>query len=85
MQLHTDARLRGRVMALYMMIFMGGTPFGAPFIGWIGEASAPAGPLSWAALLTIAGVALASLLFARARGVTMAGLQAQPVPHETAA
>ena len=29
--------LRGRVMALYMMIFMGGTPLGSPFIGWIGE------------------------------------------------
>ena len=36
-QLHTDAGMRGRVMALYMMIFMGGTPLGAPLIGWIGE------------------------------------------------
>ena len=26
MQLHTDAGVRGRVMALYLMIFMGGTP-----------------------------------------------------------
>ena len=26
MQLHTDAGMRGRVMALYMMIFIGGTP-----------------------------------------------------------
>ena len=30
MQLHTDAGVRGRVMALYLMIFMGGTPVGAP-------------------------------------------------------
>jgi MFS family permease len=30
--------MRGRVMALYMAIFMGGTPFGAPIIGWIGGA-----------------------------------------------
>ena len=36
-QLHTDAGMRGRVMALYMMIFMGGTPAGAPLVGWIGE------------------------------------------------
>ena len=35
--------------------------------------------------LTIAWIALASLLFARAKGVTLAGLQAQPVPQETAA
>ncbi len=27
-QLHTDAGMRGRVMALYMMIFIGGTPLG---------------------------------------------------------
>jgi MFS family permease len=25
------------VMALYMAIFMGGTPIGSPIIGWIGE------------------------------------------------
>ena len=24
-------------MALYMMIFIGGTPLGAPLVGWIGE------------------------------------------------
>ncbi len=36
-QLTVDADIRGRIMALYMMVFMGGTPFGAPVIGWIGE------------------------------------------------
>ena len=36
-QLNTDPGMRGRVMALYMMIFMGGTPVGAPVIGWVGE------------------------------------------------
>ena len=30
-------QLRGRVMALYMAIFMGGTPLGAPLVGWVGE------------------------------------------------
>jgi MFS family permease len=29
--------VRGRVMSLYMMIFMGGTPFGAPLIGFVAE------------------------------------------------
>ncbi|MEO8827083.1 MFS transporter [Lapillicoccus sp.] len=36
-QTSVDAQMRGRVMALYMAIFMGGTPLGAPLIGWIGE------------------------------------------------
>ena len=36
-QLSTDQHVRGRVMALYMAVFMGGTPIGAPFLGWIGD------------------------------------------------
>lgn len=36
-QLSVDPAMRGRVMALYMAIFMGGTPIGAPVIGWIGD------------------------------------------------
>ncbi|NJP99957.1 MFS transporter [Streptomyces sp. PLAI1-29] len=34
-QLATDPAMRGRVMALYMMVFMGGTPLGAPLLGWV--------------------------------------------------
>ncbi|MFC7918300.1 MFS transporter [Streptomyces sp. NPDC057386] len=34
-QMATDPAMRGRVMALYMMVFMGGTPIGAPIAGWI--------------------------------------------------
>jgi MFS family permease len=36
-QLSVDAQMRGRVMAIYMAVFMGGTAFGAPIIGWIGD------------------------------------------------
>ncbi|HXH78899.1 MFS transporter [Nocardioides sp.] len=83
MQLNTDAGVRGRVMALYMMIFMGGTPVGAPVIGWIGEAFGARWTLVLGGLLTIAGIALASLLFARARGVTFAQLYPHPSAQET--
>ena len=34
-QTTTDPALRGRVMALYMAILMGGTPIGAPIVGWV--------------------------------------------------
>jgi len=40
-QLSVAPEMRGRVMALYMAIFMGGTPIGAPIIGWIGSALGP--------------------------------------------
>ncbi|MCX8529390.1 MAG: MFS transporter, partial [Rhodoluna sp.] len=33
-QTTTPANLRGRVMGIYLMIFMGGTPLGSPIIGW---------------------------------------------------
>lgn len=33
--------MRGRVMALYLAIFMGGTPIGAPFVGWVVNAFGP--------------------------------------------
>jgi len=40
-QLSVDPAMRGRVMALYIAIFMGGTPLGAPLIGWIGDVWGP--------------------------------------------
>ena len=40
-QLPVDPSVRGRVMALYMAIFMGGTPIGAPLIGRLGDWAGP--------------------------------------------
>ncbi len=40
-QTTTDPALRGRVMSLYMAVFMGGTPIGAPLIGAIVNAFGP--------------------------------------------
>ena len=65
MQLHTEAGMRGRVMALYMMIFIGGTPLGAPLIGWIGEVAGARWTLLGGGLATFAGVSLASVLYLR--------------------
>jgi MFS family permease len=36
-QTTTASALRGRVMALYMVVVLGGTPIGAPIVGWMGE------------------------------------------------
>ena len=33
----TDPEIRGRVMGIYLMVFMGGTPFGSPLVGWVME------------------------------------------------
>ena len=40
-QLSTDPAVRGRVMAIYMAIFMGGTPIGAPVVGLVANELGP--------------------------------------------
>ena len=88
MQLHTDAGVRGRVMALYMMIFMGGTPVGAPIIGWIGEEYGARWTLLGGGLLTIAGVAVSALVYLRldrARWGRAATVGETPVERASAA
>jgi MFS family permease len=40
-QLSSAPEMRGRVMALYMAIFTGGTPLGAPIVGWVADTLGP--------------------------------------------
>ncbi|MFF7189815.1 MFS transporter [Streptomyces sp. NPDC008222] len=37
-QLHADPRLRGRVMSVYFLVLLGGTPVGAPLVGLVSDA-----------------------------------------------
>ena len=62
--------LRGRVMALYSVVFLGSTPIGAPFIGWIAETAGPR-----VGLIIGGGVALAT---AAAAGVAYRRLPRPP-------
>lgn len=40
-QLSTEPSMRGRVMAIYMAIFLGCTPLGAPLVGWVADVFGP--------------------------------------------
>jgi MFS family permease len=40
-QLGVEPTMRGRVMALYLVCFMGGTPVGAPIVGWLAGVAGP--------------------------------------------
>jgi MFS family permease len=76
-QLGADPQMRGRVMALYFMCFMGGTPVGAPLVGWISERlGAPWGLILGGIVVVVAGLAAAGYL-ARGRRVR---LEAHVVP-----
>jgi len=41
MQLSTEPAMRGRVMALRVAIALGGTPIGAPIVGWVADTVSP--------------------------------------------
>lgn len=41
LQLASDPAMRGRVISLYMMVFLGGTPFGGPLMGWLTDSYGP--------------------------------------------
>jgi len=65
-QLAVDPELRGRVMGLYMLAFIGGTPFGAPVIGAItSHYGARAGMLVCGAVPVLAACVVAAALARR--------------------
>ncbi|HEU4515240.1 MAG TPA: MFS transporter [Nocardioidaceae bacterium] len=68
-QLSVTPELRGRVMALYMMIFMGGTPIGSPIVGWIGEVLGARWTLLLGGGITVLGTLLAVAVFSRTQGL----------------
>lgn len=59
LQLEVEPAMRGRVMALYSVVFLGSTPIGGPLVGWLAET---AGPRS--GLVLAAGAALLASLLA---------------------
>jgi MFS family permease len=70
-QMGVDPQMRGRVMALYFVCFLGGTPVGAPLIGLISERlGAPWGLILGGAICVVAGLAAAAFL-ARGRRVRL--------------
>ncbi len=66
LQLNSDPAMRGRVMALYGLLFLGSTPLGGPLLGWISEAWGPRAGLAIGGVLSLAA-ALAAATRVRVR------------------
>jgi MFS family permease len=60
-QLRVEPTMRGRVMALYAMGFLGTAPIGAPLVGWISQTSSPRVALLVGAGATVVASALTLL------------------------
>jgi MFS family permease len=54
LQLNSRANMRGRVMALYGMVFLGGTPIGAPIAGWVADRFGPRMGIALGGLIAVA-------------------------------
>jgi MFS family permease len=69
MQTSIAPELRGRVLALYLMVFLGGTPVGSPLIGWLGESFGARWTLLVGGVVTAGGAVGAAVYYARALGL----------------
>jgi MFS family permease len=56
MQLSVPASMRGRVMGLYMLVFAGSSPIGAPLLGWLAEVFGPRSGLVLGGVVSLAAV-----------------------------
>ncbi|MEU9214247.1 MFS transporter [Streptomyces sp. NPDC048415] len=70
-QMATDPAMRGRVMALFMMVFMGGTPLGAPLVGWVTDAYGPRVGFALGGLVSLAAASGVGLALARIGGLRL--------------
>jgi hypothetical protein len=68
-QLGVEPTMRGRVMALYLLSFMGGTPAGAPTIGALADAFGPRAGLVGGGLICVLVALLIGARYARRRGI----------------
>ncbi|HEX4814741.1 MAG TPA: MFS transporter [Nonomuraea sp.] len=61
-QLATSPEMRGRVMGIYMLVFTGGAPLGAPLVGWLSELGGPRAGVIMSGVMVLVGTGLAVLL-----------------------
>jgi MFS family permease len=67
LQLAVAPEMRGRVMALYSVVFLGSTPIGGPLTGWLSEAYDPRVALLLAGITGLSAAWAAHICFARMR------------------
>jgi predicted MFS family arabinose efflux permease len=80
-QLGSAPQVRGRVMALYVLVFLGGTPIGAPIIGLVAETYGPRSSLVVGGLVCALTAVGGAWWLGRTRGLTYAAHLRRRRPH----
>ncbi len=60
-----DADVRGRVMSLYMLAFVGGTPLGGPVVGWVTDAFGARVGMAFSGLVPLLAAVVVACVLAR--------------------
>jgi MFS family permease len=66
-QLATTPAVRGRVMGLYLLVFLGGAPLGSPLVGWMAEQFGARVSLIAGGMISAMAAVVVALLLARIR------------------
>lgn len=85
LQLNVAPQMRGRVMALYSMVFIGSTPLGAPLVGWLAEVAGPRAGLVLGGAAALVAAAFALVAFGRAGELGAVRLPRLATPGRSAA
>lgn len=80
LQINTDPELRGRVMGIYTLVFLGGTPIGSPLVGWVAETFGPRWSIALGGIVSAVAALIVALVHLRRRGLEVRA-HARPRPH----
>ena len=78
MQLAASPEMRGRVMSLYSVVFLGSTPIGAPLVGWLAEVATPRAGMALGGAAALLAAAVARVAYARQAAGTLKGSTRSP-------
>ncbi|KZF03401.1 MFS transporter [Rhodococcus sp. EPR-157] len=65
LQMSVPSDMRGRVMGIYMLCFLGGTPIGSPVLGWLADVVDPRAPLVVGGVVSVASGLFAAVYLLR--------------------
>ena len=80
LQLNTEPALRGRVMGIYTLLFMGGTPLGSPLVGWIAETFGARWSIAIGGIISAVAALVVAVISLRSSGHEVRA-HARPRPH----
>jgi MFS family permease len=67
-QLGVTPQMRGRVMGVYLLVFLGGAPIGSPLVGWVAEQFGARMSLVSGGVISAVAAVVVGLMLARATG-----------------